>query len=84
MPKVYITRIQQMDDAFVSHIRARLAQRSPVKTGNGKVIHATDKTLWVRMKDPGSFRLRELRLLFDTTGFTDEEILIAFGRGGKA
>lgn len=81
MPKVYLTREQEMNEAFRRNARSRLARIDKLRSEDaGEIIHSSDRTWLNRMYNPGQFRLCELRNLFDKAGFTNEEILETFGR----
>lgn len=84
MPKVYITREQEMNEALLRNLRGRLARKNKLRSEDaGQLIHSCAKTWRSRMKDPGDFRLTELRRLFDGVGVSNEEILEIFGRKMK-
>lgn len=81
MPKVYLNREQEMDEALRKNAGGRLGRLGKTScTDAAKIIHCSSPTWLNRMKNPGQFRLDELRILFDKTGFTNEEILQVFGR----
>lgn len=81
MPKVHITREQELNEVFLRNIRGRLARKEKARyVDAGSVVHVCAATWGNRLKHPGDFRLSELRLLFDRTEFTNSEILEVFGR----
>lgn len=84
MPKLRKSVQDRADDSVRAGIKGTLLMEKG--TDNYKelasILHVHVNTVYTRVKNPGSFQLRELRKMFNTLHWSDSQILAIFGREG--
>lgn len=82
MPKLRKSVQDRADDSVRAGIKGTLLMEKGTDDYKelAPILNVHVNTIYTRIKNPGSFQLRELRQLFNTLHWSDNQILAIFGR----
>ena len=82
MPKTNLcqSRDKPMNDALLAEISRGMTMKGKRRIEYAKIAGIAEPTAYTRNRNPGEFRLEELRKLFKAFGTKNEVILAVFGR----
>ena len=81
MPRVKpLTATERQDKEFLAALKAGQTRKGETNSDTAQLIPSCkERTYYIRIKNPGRFRLEDLRVLAARYGFTDRELCLMCG-----